>query len=184
MEQMNSPRLKETVFADLDVFDDRIAVTELWRWLESRRLTRDELEPYMSFRADRYVRNLIHAGPAFQALVLCWRNGQRSPIHDHPGSNCAVKVIQGTATETLFDRAANGMIFPVQSRQLEPGFICASHDDDIHQMSNLQADGADLVTLHLYSPPLMSMNMYSLLDDSCSPFLDPVNDNFVAGDGI
>ena len=51
-------------------------------------------------------------------------------------------------------------------------------------MSNLQRDGADLVTFHIYSPPLLWMNMYSLLDDSVSRFFDPVNDEFVSGAGI
>ena len=45
---------------------------------------------------------------------LCWRNGQRSPIHNHRGSNCGVKVLRGVATETTFARAANGMIYAVR----------------------------------------------------------------------
>jgi hypothetical protein len=34
----------------------------------------------------------------------------------------------------------------------------------MHQISNLQAGDADLVTLHVYSPPLMWMGTYSLTD--------------------
>ena len=44
----------------------------------------------------------------YQAWVMCWRNGQRSPIHDHKGSSCAVRVLRGTLTETLFAFAPNG----------------------------------------------------------------------------
>ena len=83
----------------------------------------------------------VHDGPAYQALLLCWRNGQRSPIHNHRGSNCGVKVLRGVATETVFGRAPNGMVVADRSRDLPPGHICASADDDIHQMSNLQAGG-------------------------------------------
>ena len=35
-------------------------------------------------------------------------------------------------------------------------------DDDIHQVSNLQADNADLITLHIYTPPLLRMGVYSI----------------------
>ena len=51
-----------------------------------------------------YQRNLVRAGERYHLWVLCWGNGQRSPIHDHTGSACAVRIIEGTATVTLFDR--------------------------------------------------------------------------------
>src|SRR5439155_1043142 len=111
------------------------------------------------FSAERYVRNRLHDGPAYQALVLCWRNGQRSPIHNHRGSRCGVKVLRGVAVETVFAPAPNGMVYATGSRELRTGHICASSDEDIHQISNLQGGGADLITLHLYSPPLLRMDM-------------------------
>ena len=40
------------------------------------------------------------------------------------------------------------------SRDLPAGALCVTQDDDLHQISNLQAGSADLVTLHVYSPPL------------------------------
>ncbi len=172
------------LFADLEGFHDRIPLDVLARWLEQTPISFDDVEPFLRFHPGHYVRNLMYAGPSFHALVLCWRNGQRSPIHDHQGSACAVKVLKGCATETLFAHAGNGMIYPTHSRQLAEGGQTASEDADIHQVSNLQAGGADLVTLHLYSPPLLCMNLYSLLDASVSQFVDPINAEFVGGDGI
>jgi cysteine dioxygenase len=116
--------------------------------------------------------------------VLCWRNGQRSPIHNHRGSSCGVKVLRGVATETVFARAPNGMVLPTSSRELPTGFLCASADDDIHQISNLQAAGKDLVTLHIYSPPLMRMEMFSLDNPRILEWDDPINDPFPLGGGI
>src|SRR5262249_17912047 len=106
------------------------------------------------------------------------------PIHDHQGSSCAVKVLRGSALETQFERAPNGMIYATGSRQLTEGHQTATQDADIHQISNLQAGSADLVTLHLYSPPLLCMNYYSPLDASVAQFVDPINAEFVGGDGI
>ncbi len=176
--------VRSTLFAELDRHRDMIPLDEIMAWLGKHEFNLEQLERWLRFDPERYQRNLLHAGPAYQALLLCWRNGQRSPIHDHRGSACGVKVLSGTATETTFDFADNGMICPVSSRQLSEGYICGSYDADMHQVSNLQGDDADLVTLHIYSPPLLRMNMYSLTDDQVQEFSDPVNVEYEFGGGI
>lgn len=122
------------------------------------------LADFITFSARAYTRNLVREGAWYHLLVLCWKNGQRSPIHDHAGSACGVRVLRGTATETTFVPAANGHIMAVASRELPAGTVCATQDSDIHQLSNLQPGEADLVTLHVYSPPLLWMGTYSLTD--------------------
>jgi cysteine dioxygenase len=169
---------------DLDRYLQRIPLIDLKNWLAESAVTYDVVKPYLRFHPDHYVRNLMHAGPAYQALVLCWHSGQRSPIHDHRGSSCAVKVLRGVATETTFAKTTQGLVYAVGSRELVEGHACATQDDDIHQMSNLQPAGHDLVTLHLYSPPLMTMNMFSILDAKVTQFFDPINDELVSGAGI
>jgi cysteine dioxygenase len=153
-------------------------------WFAEAPLTVKDVAAYLVFSQQRYVRNRLHDGPSYQALVLCWRNGQRSPIHNHRGSHCGVKVLRGVATETLFGRAPNGMIIPTRSHDLPVGHVCASADEDIHQLSNLQAGGADLVTLHIYSPPLLRMEMFALDSPAVREWDDPVNDPFTFGGGI
>src|SRR5947208_16232597 len=139
------PAVLDSLFDELDrVAAGRLPLPAVLAWFKAHPLTPDDVADYLVFRSDHYVRNLLHAGPNYQALVLCWRNGQRSPIHNHRGSNCGVKVLRGVATETLFARAANGLIYPVSSRDLPVGHVCVSADDDIHQISNLQPRGADL----------------------------------------
>lgn len=169
---------------ELDEYAGRIPLAVLDRWLARTSVTLDLVHPFLRFSTDHYVRNLMHAGPSYQALVLCWLSGQRSPIHDHRGSSCAVKIVSGVATETAFAKGANGMIYATGSRQLATGDSCASQDADIHQVSNLQQEGTDLVTLHVYSPPLFRMNMYSLADAKVTQFFDPVNEEFLSGAGI
>jgi cysteine dioxygenase len=175
----------ESVFADLDrVAEGRLPLPLILDWLDGSGLTTDDLANYLVFGRDRYVRNLVHAGPTYQALVLCWRSGQRSPIHNHRGSRCGVKVLRGTATETVFARAPNGLVVPDHTRELPPGDICVSEDADVHQVSNLQPGGADLITLHVYSPPLLRMEVFSLDTPAVREWDDPVYDRFVLGGGI
>ena len=98
-------------------------------------------------------------------------------------SSCGVRVLKGTVTETLFDRTPAGHIYATSSRKLPTGYCCGSQDSDIHQLSNLAPDGGDLVTLHIYSPPLVVMGTYSLTSPHVGEFTDRVYD-FCEGAGI
>lgn len=149
---------------EIDQYSCRVPLPELVERLQRLQLSPDDVREHLKFGVDCYQRNLMRAGSAYAALILCWRSGQRSPIHDHRGSSCGVYVIQGVVTETVFDRTPHGHIYATKSRTLAAGGVCGSQDDDIHQVSNLQAPGEDLVTLHVYSPPLTQMGTYSLMD--------------------
>jgi hypothetical protein len=72
----------------------------------------------------------------------------------------------GVLTETLFERAPNGHVKATFSRDFTQGTLIGSEDTDIHQVSNLQAENRDLVTLHVYAPPLNRMETFSLFDNS------------------
>jgi DMSO/TMAO reductase YedYZ molybdopterin-dependent catalytic subunit len=136
-------------------------LTDLLRRLD---LGCEDVADFLRFSANTYQRNLVRAGRWYHLWVMCWKNGQRSPIHDHTGSSCAVRVIRGTATVTTFAFAPNGHVKALGSEDLAPGNVVATQDSDLHQVSNLQAGDADLVTLHVYSPPLSRMGTYSLTD--------------------
>lgn len=177
-----SPQV-QSFLSELDLYEERVPLKVLTRAMAELDIALDDVREFVEFDPLRYRRNLMYAGRGFQALVLCWRNGQRSPIHDHVGSSCGVRVLKGVMTETIFDRGPNGMIVASGSRELPEGLVCGSQDDDIHQVSNLQANDEDLLTLHIYSPPLLTMNMYSLLDASVSKFDDPVHE-LLHGAGI
>lgn len=148
----------------LDGLDDRAPLDELQAELAELEIDVEDLGEYVRFSDKGYQRNLVHGGPWYHLLVLCWKNGQRSPIHDHAGSSCGVRVLRGTMTETRFEFAPNGHVLAVGSHTCRPGEVVGSQDSDLHQVSNLQAGDADLVTLHVYSPPLLRMGTYSLTD--------------------
>jgi DMSO/TMAO reductase YedYZ molybdopterin-dependent catalytic subunit len=122
------------------------------------------LDNWIRFQDQSYARNLVHEAPFAHLWVLCWKNGQRSPIHDHTDSVCGVRILRGTATVTRFEFAPNGHVKAVGSEDFPAGRVLANQDADMHQVSNLQSGSADLVTLHVYSPPLLRMKTYSLMD--------------------
>jgi cysteine dioxygenase len=153
------------LIAYLDGLSGRAPLDELLDLLACVEVDPADLAEHVRFSSQGYTRNLVRAGPWYNLLVLCWKNGQRSPIHDHAGSTCGVRVLSGVLTETAFAFAPHGRVKSVGSRDLTAGAVCGSQDFDLHQVSNLQDDD-DLVTLHVYSPPLRRMGTYSLTDDT------------------
>jgi cysteine dioxygenase len=154
----------------LDGLSERAPVAALQQKLEELRIERSDVEEFVRFDENRYLRNLIAEGPMYHVLALCWRSGQRSPVHNHAGSTCGAVVLEGIATETIFEKSPCGQVKPISSNDLHTDGVTASQDADIHQISNLQLAGQDLVTLHVYSPPLLRMDTYSLVDGHVGEF--------------
>ncbi len=123
----------------------------------------EELRPYVSFKEGTYARHRVRLWEHAELLVLCWRPGQRTPIHDHAGSYGAVKVLRGVMWETLFEMGGAGRGLEYKSsREWTPGHVTGADVPDIHQLGNPDVSGRDLVTLHLYAPPLTSLNVYKV----------------------
>lgn len=146
----------------LDSLQERADVAQLDRLLSENVATLDTLQSFVEFGDLTYRRNLIKQNTWYELLCICWKSGQRSPIHDHAQSTCGLKIVTGVATETVFASTDCGQIKAVSSTDFAVGQVCSSQDSDVHQVSNLQSPGNDLVTLHIYSPPIQSMDTYTL----------------------
>ena len=157
-----------------------LCLTEMIKWLEAdvSRLPRDhlvkalerlivtdqEIVKHAAFSEHRYSRNVITRESRFEILIMCWKSGQRSLIHDHGGSFGVAKVLRGILTETVFVPALNGMIKADGSRDYQTGAIQVEDSATIHQVSNLQPHSCDAVSVHFYLPPLRTMKIYQLYD--------------------
>ncbi len=161
----------------------RAPAEELKERLSDLDVCAEDLHSYVRFSEDRYLRNLICEGPFYHLLVLCWRSGQRSPIHNHAGSTCGFRIIEGIATETLFAPTPSRLMKPVSSTDYPEGLVNASQDAFVHQISNLQRPNEDLVTLHVYSPPLLRMDTYSLTEPTIGEYRPMVLEHAL-GSGI
>ena len=144
----------------LGSLDGRADLQVLTGLLNEVRITRADILPACIFGTGGYRRNTIAESKWFELLALCWRSGHCTPIHDHAGVSCAFRVIEGTGTEIRFQTTPSGLVCPVATIPMPPGYVCAAADADIHQVANMQTPGADLITLHIYSPPIKSMNVY------------------------
>ena len=106
----------DDLVAYLDALDGPAPLADLVAHLRRLWIDCDDVANHLCFSERQYMRNLMKAGPWYNIVVLCWKNGQRSPIHDHLGSSCGVRVLRGVATETMFDFAPNGQSAPVVAR--------------------------------------------------------------------
>ncbi len=148
-----------------DAWDERdvaIPFPELVESLRGLELERADLAGALVFADRNYRRIAIRRRPHYEALVLCWKSGQRSPIHNHLGSSCVVRVVEGRATETSYVPSPCGKLVPQRSRTFAAGSVTGCRDAAIHQMANLEPPGQDLITLHVYSPPPSCWNYFTL----------------------
>ncbi|HUK89972.1 MAG TPA: cysteine dioxygenase family protein [Blastocatellia bacterium] len=137
------------------------SLADVTGWFNSCLLRQRDYERHRLFSDHNYARNLVVRSPFAEMLFLCWRPGQRTPIHDHGGSIGVVLVCEGMMTETMYEHAPEGNVRPYTTFRRGPAAITGADVPDIHQLINLEPEGRDLVTLHCYAPPLSVLNTYS-----------------------
>jgi len=146
--------------------------------IEQTDISREDISPYLGFKAGNYSRHRVMKNESVEMLVLCWKPGQRTPIHDHNGSHGAVFVHQGILWETTFDYDIKTGLQYKSHRELRAGGLTGSAIPDIHQLGNPDVSGRDLVTIHIYAPPLGVLKTYKL-GSSTIDLYTPAEPDFV-----
>lgn len=135
---------------------------QIYDWLENAEISAEELQPHLGFKEGNYWRHRVCRNDFVEMLVLCWRPGHRTPIHDHNGSHGAVKICQGVLWETTFSfDSVRGLEYKA-AREYPGGAVTGSDVPDIHQLGNADVSGQDLVTVHIYAPPLGVLKTYKV----------------------
>lgn len=136
------------------------SLEQIYHWLRSAQISPEELSPYIAFKEGNYFRHRVCRNQFVEMLVLCWRPGQRTPIHDHNGSHGGVKIWEGRLWETIFSfDPVTGLEYK-SAQEHAPGAVTGSDIPDIHQLGNPDVSGQDLITIHVYAPPLGVLHTY------------------------
>jgi cysteine dioxygenase len=138
------------------------ALADITSWLSTVEISQLELEPYLGFKEGNYWRHRVCRNDAVEMLVICWRPGQKTPIHDHNGSHGVVRVHQGLMQETIFSFDEEQGLSRDSARECPEGTITGADVPDIHQLGNPDVSGRDLITVHVYAPPLGVLKTYKL----------------------
>jgi cysteine dioxygenase len=150
----------ESLVAALNSLTRIPELEQIYDWLEMAEISTEELQPYIGFKEGNYWRHRVCRNEFVEMLVLCWRPGHRTPIHDHNGSHGGVKVCEGMLWETTFSYdPAKGLAYQA-AREYSPGSVTGSDVPDIHQLGNPDVSGQDLITIHVYAPPLGVLHTY------------------------
>lgn len=139
-------------------------IQRITRILESLRFNPKEFRRYAHWNAGKYTRNLIGYNAAFTLLMLCWDCGQESPIHDHAGSNCFMKILEGELHEVRYDASDASKLRLKAITQLRDEAVAYIDDTQgVHKMVNPNVEkGA--ISLHIYIPPYTKCSIFNLRD--------------------
>jgi hypothetical protein len=136
------------------------SLEQLKIWLENTAISPEELRPYLGFKEGNYWRHRVCRNEFAEMLVLCWRPSHRTPIHDHNGSHGVVKIYDGILWETTFSYDETEGLCYKASCEYGSGDVTGATVSDIHQLGNPDVSGQNLITIHIYAPPLGVLKTY------------------------
>ena len=141
----------------------KLSTTEIETLLSQITIRKQDYQKFTMEDFKSYSRTSIASSAFAELLVLTWMPAQESPIHDHASSNCGIRVLEGKLTETTYQAVENieGVAEMISVSDWSTGIVGSSSLATIHKVTN-QTDER-LVSLHLYSPPLLreDMKIYS-----------------------
>ncbi|MEP3480851.1 MAG: cysteine dioxygenase family protein [Fuerstiella sp.] len=144
----------------LKVAQADLSLEKLFQIVRGSHLSIRSIEDRIEYCKRNYKRNTLAAHAAFQILLICWKPGQFSQIHDHSGSRCVVKVLAGTAVETQYVDPDNAAL--TSTVRYSPGSVFGGEDGDIHVVGNPKSARTGLVTMHIYAPALTDMRLFEI----------------------
>jgi len=126
---------------------------------QNMRIPASEVERFAHWDPDRYTRNCIARNDQFELLLLCWKPGDKTPIHSHNEQRCWVHQVSGTLNEKLFKEADNGDLQLLNTHKLREGDIAYMDDSmGFHTLHNATDHRA--ISLHLYVAPIEECRIY------------------------
>jgi len=138
-------------------------------FLRKHRVDVRSLAPYLYFSKEHYTRNLIHRTPLFELIAICWESGQGSAIHNHCDQRCWMAVPYGKVQVLNFkvlrrdDSTGFCELAPTTHFFIEPDSPQeVDPEEPVHQVVNAASFGSRAVTLHVYSYPYETCEVYDL----------------------
>jgi uncharacterized NAD(P)/FAD-binding protein YdhS len=146
-------RLEELI-RRLDALGPRPSHVDLLSLVRSARLNMSDMAPFVRTSLQSYNRAPVVVREHYEMLVLTWSAGQASVPHEHSGSVCVVRVMQGEAAEASYSIATDGFVDWECEEHVRAGEVTSLHDAGVHTIRNASKNAETLVTLHIYAPPL------------------------------
>jgi cysteine dioxygenase len=130
----------------------------------------ETLDKYLFFSKGSYTRNLIFKNEVFECMTICWEVGQFSRIHNHRDQNCWMSAPIGRLKVQNFrvqDRHSGGdhcgtcKLVPTDIYEMDaahPAYV--NPLEPVHQVLNLAQYNQRAVSIHVYSKPFDTCEIY------------------------
>jgi predicted metal-dependent enzyme (double-stranded beta helix superfamily) len=125
------------------------------------------LDKYLFFSKGNYTRNLIFKNDTFECMTICWEIGQASRIHNHRDQNCWMAApigrlkVQNFRVEQRDATHGTCRIVPTDVYEMDaahPAYV--NPLEPVHQVLNLPEFNQRAVSIHVYSKPFDSCEVY------------------------
>lgn len=137
---------------------------EMRRIILEAKVQPEDLMPWADFDhpiADSYGRQLVYDGGNFEVMVMSWKPGDFSTIHDHGSTQWGAVQIFGPAEHATF-RVDSNSLSTLARWQVEPGAVVGVSHSLVHQMGNPTKD-QKFLSLHVYG---LAENIDSVTGDA------------------
>jgi cysteine dioxygenase len=147
---------------------------QIRKFLADHPLEPASLDPYLFWDKQHYTRNLIDKTTLYEVVAICWEAGQVSSIHNHRDQNCWMAVPIGKLMvqnyRVLFQdmKAGKCRLEKTNGTQMDPDTPCAvDPTDSVHKVFNPREWNQRAVSVHIYSRPFDSCDVYSEEQQTC-----------------
>ena len=159
---MISDQQNPTVSQSIEDLINALAEEERTTFGEIMRLSNipvHDFKNYCSWSDESYTRNCIFENESFELNLICWDVSQGTPIHDHGGEECWVKVIEGELKETIYKTTETGKFEVVRTNISKQNDISYMIDNiGFHRLENLSEHRT--MSLHLYAKPIRACQVF------------------------
>jgi cysteine dioxygenase len=129
----------------------------------------ESLEQYCYFSKGNYTRNLIFKNAVFECMTVCWEVGQASRIHNHREQNCWMSVpvgrlrVQNYHVDDRDPSRGTCHLKPTEIFDMDaahPAYV--NPIEPVHEVLNLAEFGRRAVSVHVYSKPFDTCEVYQM----------------------
>lgn len=125
--------------------------------LNKHQINEDVLIPYARWSVDNYQRICLNRSQDMELVLLCWNKNHKTSIHNHDDKECAVHVVKGNFSDSLYSSDLPKKLQNV--RDLSVGNSTYITDEiGSHALENVTNGLA--MTLHLYANPIDKCEVY------------------------
>jgi cysteine dioxygenase len=149
--------------------DREFTLDNVQNYVLTHQVQPESLEKYCYFSKGNYTRNLIFKNEVFECMTVCWEVGQASRIHNHREQNCWMSVpigrlrVQNYHVDDRDPSRGTCHLKPTEIFDMDaahPAYV--NPIEPVHEVLNLAGFGGRAVSVHVYSKPFDTCEVYLL----------------------